>query len=357
MLDHLLRRVGRLEQVAGVRHMALQDGRSDNVRAVEVRNIDGLRALFIADRAMDMLSLEWRGIPVAWQSQNGVAAPQYYEPYGDDFLCTFFGGMLTTCGLTNFGPASEDHWGKVGLHGAINHVPAEDVWSTLNENEGYAEFKVHATVRQTRVFGENIRLDRTWSVGLEGSTVALSDRVTNDGEEAWPHMILYHCNVGHPLLSEALRLYVSHSTFRARDEAAQRGIEQWDRGAAPQVGFAEQVFVHTMRSATDGRAAALFANRDLELALLIRFSTEQLPYAFTWRMLGERTYVLAIEPANCQTIEGRAAAIRDGTLPVLQPGQTREYDLSFEIIDSSAEIVRCIRMLEESDARITPIQL
>ncbi len=338
MLDGLLRRVGRLEQIAGVTPVVLQDGWSNGVRALEVRNISGLRAMFIADRAMDMLSLEWRGVRLAWQSQNGVAAPQYYDPEGDNFLRTFFGGMLTTCGLANFGPASEDPFGRVGLHGSINHTPAQSVSYGLNESAAVPCLQIHGTVRQSRVFGENLRLERTWVMPLQGNTVSLHDRVTNDADGPWPHMLLYHCNAGHPLLSEDLRIHLSHAQMRARDAAAQTGLEVWNRGDVPKQGFTEQVFIHTMRNMNDSWSMGLFANDRLGIGLAVRFRCDQLPFAFTWRMLGEKTYVMAIEPANCPAIEGRAAAIESGTLPMLQPGESREYDLHFEIIDDLKKV-------------------
>jgi hypothetical protein len=48
-------------------------------------------------------------------------------------------------------------------------------------------------------------------------------------------------------------------------------------------------------------------------------------------MLGVKTYVMALEPANCPTIEGRTAARERGTLPFLEPGETRHYELEFDV--------------------------
>jgi hypothetical protein len=47
---------------------------------------------------------------------------------------------------------------------------------------------------------------------------------------------------------------------------------------------------------------------------------------------------MAMEPANCPTIEGRVEAGRRGTLPFLAPGETRAYDLSFEVLTSRLEL-------------------
>ena len=122
-----------------------------------------------------------------------------------------------------------------------------------------------------------------------------------------------------------------------RDDEARGGLELWDRGGPPTPGFAEQVFIHRAERCGDGRAAVVLANRTLRdgrgLALAIRFDPLQLPALFTWRMLGAGTYVMGMEPANCATIEGREAAEKLGTLPFLEPGESRHYDLEFEAID------------------------
>ncbi|HEY5062168.1 MAG TPA: DUF4432 family protein, partial [Gemmatimonadaceae bacterium] len=67
------------------------------------------------------------------------------------------------------------------------------------------------------------------------------------------------------------------------------------------------------------------------LSLTVSYRPDQLPALFTWRMLGYETYVMAAEPANCPTIEGRIEAERRGTLPMLEPGESREYELQFDV--------------------------
>ena len=96
--------------------------------------------------------------------------------------------------------------------------------------------------------------------------------------------------------------------------------------------FAEQVFIHEPLACADGFARTMMINRSLDegrgVALAIRYDPTQLPALFTWRMLGVNTYVMGIEPANCPTIEGRVEAAKRGTLPMLEPGERRSYDVS-----------------------------
>jgi hypothetical protein len=51
-----------------------------------------------------------------------------------------------------------------------------------------------------------------------------------------------------------------------------------------------------------------------------------------WKMMGEGSYVVGIEPANCNGLGGRAATRQNGALPFLSPGENREYCLDLEII-------------------------
>lgn len=326
-------RIGRPEQLARVEEVRLVGGRAEGVRAFEIDNVAGLQLTCIADRALDVARLKWKGVPLCWESPNGVAAPAFYDPHGDGFLKSFFGGLVTTCGLTNFGPGGSDQWGECALHGRIDHIPAENVVSSRLDDE--PSLSLSGTMRETKVFGADFRLDRQWRISATGSRIELHDRVTNEGGKSWPHMLLYHCNAGFPLLDAATEVFLSHTSMRPRDEAARRGEPVWNRGANPDPDFEEEVFIHTMSAMGEsGEAVGIIANRALEggLALRIRFDSTQLPNAFTWRMLGVKTYVFAIEPANCDAIGGRRSAQDRGVLPMLEPGETRRYDLVFDVL-------------------------
>src|SRR5687768_9185028 len=67
----LLRRVGSIDQVAGVRKVRLEDGPEDGVSAVEVRTGGGLSYTVIPSRALDIATAEVDGIPIAWRSGAG----------------------------------------------------------------------------------------------------------------------------------------------------------------------------------------------------------------------------------------------------------------------------------------------
>jgi uncharacterized protein DUF4432 len=329
-------RLGRKDQLAAALPVRLDNG----VRAVYLRNGGGIEALIVLDRAMDVAWFGFAGRSLVWHGPGGILPSHPGTLSDDEFERRFFGGLVTTCGLEAFGPAGSDQFGTWGQHGHVNHIAAEECSfrTVLDAPAPYVE--VRGVIRQARMFGESLRLERCWRSAIGGTTLELVDRVTNDGGAAVPHMLLYHCNAGYPLLDEHTRLFISQKGVRGRDARSQAALSDWDRGGLPDGGFKEQVFCHDVRAADDGWAVARFTNAELAngVGLAVHFRPEQLPACFSWRMLGVRTYVMAVEPANCPTIEGRIAARSAGTLPFLQPHESKTYELVFRCLSGDGEL-------------------
>src|SRR3984893_7425272 len=95
----LMRRVGRLEQVAGVRLVTLGDGVERGVRVLEFRTGTGYAFDVLVDRSMDVGRCEFQGRSLAWLSPTGVVGPWFAEPMGLGWFRSWGGGMLVTCGL------------------------------------------------------------------------------------------------------------------------------------------------------------------------------------------------------------------------------------------------------------------
>ena len=336
-------RTGRFDAVAGVTPTLRGGGRGQGVRELTLRAGSGFSFVSVVDRALDVALAYFGDTPLCWSSCNEIASPAFYEPEGSGFLDTFAGGLFTTCGLSNFGPAGADRWGTFGLHGRINAIPAQNVsHRALWLDDDACVLEIAGTMRETRIFGDNFRLERRLRTHVGGKRLELRDVVTNDAGTRRPHMILYHCNGGFPILDADARLFVSASGIAPRDADAERGLAVWDRGGEPEPGFKEQVFVHQPIVCRDGRAAAALWNPMLRdgagLGIAIRFDPKQLPGFFTWRMLAHGTYVMGMEPANCPTIEGRIEAAKRGTLPFLEAGESKTYDLEFEVLTHQAEL-------------------
>ena len=86
------------------------------------------------------------------------------------------------------------------MHGRINHLPAEHVAARTVWDGDSCTFEMSGTISEAQMFGENLELERTLRVELGANTLLLRDIVTNNGGTRRPHMLLYHCNMGFPLL-------------------------------------------------------------------------------------------------------------------------------------------------------------
>jgi galactose mutarotase-like enzyme len=322
----LRRRVGRLEQVAGVTPLVLDEGPAHGVRALRFHTGGGLAFDVLPDRGMDFGSAEYKGLPLAWLSHTGGVAPSFYEPEGEGWLRSFGGGLLVTCGLQNVGPPGEREGERLGLHGRISHTPASNVSREARWDEEGCVLLARREVRESRMFGPNLMLRRTVSARLGEPKLRVEDEVENEGFRPEPLMLLYHVNLGWPLLDETARLLGPGAAPEPRDEEAAAGLESWDRFAAPTPGFAERVFYHGPVAGADGWAEARLENPALGLGLSVRFRPEELSQFVQWTMTGEGTYVAGLEPATCW-VGGYEAEEAAGRVIWLEPGEARRYRL------------------------------
>lgn len=349
----LSRRVGSLDQVAGIRLVTLGDGGGRGVRVLEFRTGTGFTFDVLVDRAFDIGRCELRGTPLAWTSAVGVQGPWFYEPEGLGFFRGFLGGLLTTCGIEHALFMAEDTAAQYhyppkqtetfGLHGRVSNRPARlagygEAWEG-DECVLWAE----GETLQATVMGEQLMLRRRIEARVGESRLALHDVVENVGHDRTPHMLLYHVNTGFPVVDEGSEILVAASGVEARGD---HPVEGYRTLAAPEAGYVEQVFEHELAPEQRGTVPAAVVNRELGVGAYEVFRQDQLPHHFVWRMLGEGTYVVGIEPSTNRT-GGRLDARERGELIELEAGESRRYDLELGALDGAAEIdafaARCER--------------
>jgi hypothetical protein len=321
-VEQALQRIGSLDQIARVDSFVESEGVARGSRRLRVVNGGGLEFDVHPDRCLDIGAASFQGLPLAWMSSTGIAAPSLYDPIGRGWLRTFGGGLVTTCGLDSFGPPADDEDGVVGMHGRISHIPARVTAVEATPHR----IVIAGTVRQSAVFAENLVLRREISTEVGSNTFTISDTVTNEGATASPLMVLYHVNVGWPLLDDGTTLDIPSASVSSRDADAEVGFDARYEIGAPVADFREQVYIH--KAGAERYARVTNKARGLELTL--RYS-ETLPALFEWKMTATKHYVLGLEPANTSEIQGRAAARAHDNLPHLQPGDSISYQLSIEV--------------------------
>lgn len=340
----LMRRIGKLDQAAGVRLVTLADGPERGVRVLEFRTGTGFAFDVIVDRALDIGRCEMGGRSLGWLSPVGFAGPWFDEPEGLGFLRNWGGGLLTTAGLDHALFMAEDtaehyHYPPKemeshGLHGRVSNLPARLVGYGERWDGDECVLWAEGEVRQAAVFGENLVLHRRVEARVGESRFKIHDEVENVGFDPTPHMYLYHVNVGWPVVDDGAELLAPASSVSPRGDYPAEGYEKFH---GPEKGYVERVFEHDLAAEEDGTVPVGVVNRGAGLGLYQLYRKDQLPHHFIWRMLGEGAYVVGIEPSTNRTA-GRLDARERGELIQLSPGERRLYDLELGALDGRAEI-------------------
>lgn len=322
--QEVLRHVGGMRQLAGAEFVGTLDGPERGVRKAFVRNGGGLEFTVHLDRGFDLGEARLNGHNLSWRSPVGAVHPYAWQEE-EGWLRRFPGGLLTTCGLGNVGPAEPGR----PLHGRYSNTPAillsqRSFW----EGERYLTELV-GEVRDYALFGPNLVLTRRLSSAHDRNALLVQDSVENQGFEPQPLMLLYHCNFGYPLLAEGARLHLEGGVT-PRDEAARAGLEHAHSVHGPRAGYAEQVFHCDLAPDEEGQCRVALVNPALALSVTLRFPKAALPHFTLWKQLGEGAYALGLEPGTCG-VTGFAREQALGRVPTLEPGERYEtaLELSF----------------------------
>jgi hypothetical protein len=322
----LTARTGSVRQVCRIDRLVHDDGPARGARLVRMVTGGGLEVELHPDRCLDVGHVTYRGFPLAWASPAPVHAPAFAEHAGMGWLRTFAGGLMVTCGLDQFGAPSRAGDEALGLHGRASTLAAEHLSTSAGWHDGRYELEVRATMRQARLFGEDLVLERTVRSALGARGFEIEDVVRNQAAQSQEHMLLYHVNLGWPLLDEGVTVDLPSQEVVARDAAAEPALTAWRTIGPPEPGATEQVLRH--RLPAEAPVEVRVANERLGLTFVLGFDTRELPHLFMWRMLGAGAYVLGLEPATNAEIGGRARARDVDRLP---PGGARTYRLTMRV--------------------------
>jgi hypothetical protein len=337
----LLARVGRLEQVGGVQLTQAEDGAERGVRLLRFATGAGFDFEVLVDRGFDIGRAWFGGRPLAWWSPVGLVGPWYYEPAGIEWFRAFPGGLVSTCGLDQVQLGGTDdatvfnfphrQTQAYGLHGRYPGLPARLAGYGARWQGDECVLWAEAEVSQMAVFGEQLVLTRRIEADLGGTSVRISDTVTNAGATPCPHMMLYHCNIGFPVIDAGAELCYPAPPGTCVSEA---GTERYRELDGPDPRYVEQCYEHDMTPDQSGQVTAAVLNRAAGLGVYQRYRKDQLPHHVTWRQLGAGTYVVAMEPSTNRDA-GRFDARQRGELIHLDPGEQRRYDLELGVLDGA----------------------
>ena len=268
----LLKHIGSLEQIGGIRDFTFNDGKAKGVRTIEV-NTGNLRFTVLPDRCMDIAQAYYKGQAISWLSKTGITAPEFYEKDDKNWLRGFYGGLITTCGLQNIGgPVGEN-----GLHGRIANTPAQKV-SVFADwvGEEYV-MQISGEMRENIVFGSNLVLKRTITAKLFADEFTVEDTIVNEGFQPENIALCYHCNFGYPLVQESAKIV----NVPEEISGITKPMHDKEEECIP-VDYSEEMVTVGIENESIG--AYLTYERNTLQDFLI------------WKMLGESEYVIGLEP-------------------------------------------------------------
>jgi hypothetical protein len=339
----LLRFAGDMSQFAGAKRFEFTEGKEKGVEAVDVRTGTGFEYTVLPGRGMDIAHCSFKGVPVSYMSKTGIVSPAYYDSTGLEWVRGFFGGLLTTCGLSNVGgPCSDTHdtLGEqhYGLHGRITHADAYQVCvqEDWTERETY-EIKVSGKVKEAQLHSECFVLSREIKSVMGESRLILTDRIENQSCRELPLMLLYHINIGYPIVSEDSRLVLAHRDIEPNDAYSRKRMDDFAVFGAPVPLEKENVYFHNMCTDEYGYTEIGVVSDTLEGGVYIRYKKAELPEFSQWKMCGVSEYVMGLEPGNCRPV-GRTAWKESEKMRMLEPYGSTTVHLEIGVLKDAGAI-------------------
>ena len=278
--------------------------------------------------------------PIGWRSP--VAGPVHpalvplIEPSGLGWL-SGFDELLVRCGLTSNGPPLFNEAGQLTdpLHGRIGNTPAQNVHLRIDGDR----LIVTAEMVEARLFFGRLRLSTTMSFQSGSPNVHITDRLINDSSTSATAQMLYHINVGRPILGDGSRLRATLKEVAPKDSLSAGEMDQRFDYGPPTSGYRERVYFAEARSDDDGWADAMVDDPSHRVGLGVRYQTDTLPKFVVWKNTADVRdgYVTGMEPAT-NFPNAKPYEAEHGRVLTLEPEQEVIFWLDLQPLLGSASV-------------------
>ncbi len=268
------KRISNFSQIAYIRRYTLNGGKEDGLRVIEVNN-GNLRFLLNESKALDILQMWHCGVNISFISKNGFSKREI------PFMRRFEGGMMYTCGLDDVG-------GREGyeLHGNFHNNPASIILCKCDENG----VKIVAETDDTELFGHNLRMRRTITTDIYSDELNITDELMNLGTKQENYALLYHINVGYPMLDEGVTIESDAKEVIPRNEWSKKRIANRTTRLAPVDN--EQETCYFIKNKTP---QIKVENKKLGKTFKLTYSEGSLPYFIQWNGGASQDYAIGTE--------------------------------------------------------------
>ena len=272
-------RISNFSQIASIRRYTITDGREKGLEVIDCDN-GKIRFLINVSKACDMMQLYHEGQNMSFLSKNAFTKREVH------FLNRFEGGMIYTCGLDSVG-------GREGyeLHGTLHNIPAEIVRAECDES-GIA---IEAIVRDTAIFGKNLVLRRRITSAIGSETVSYEDTLVNESFKDEEYCLLYHVNVGYPMLDDGARVIADVVKCDPRTPWAEENEAiRYDMNA-PVPNQEETCYFLKL-----GAPEVSLVNERIGKKFTVAYSKDTLPCFVEWKSMASGDYALGLEPCTTE---------------------------------------------------------
>lgn len=331
----LLSRVGSIQQVASVRPVSFEEGRSRGMAGYLVTNGD-MSFTVMADKCLDIAELRFKGTNFSFLSKPGLMGRNHFDTNGEEALRSIMGGLFFTCGLENIcAPCNID--GKdYPMHGRLRTTPAEHLRADASwENDEYV-LEVAGEMREAELFGENLILRRSIKTVLGTKAIEIVDEIENQAFRDEPLMLMYHFNIGHPLLSEQSEVLLPSIKVRPRDETSAPHVARWKEVDSPTPNAPEYVFIHELAGDHESKTFAAIFNHKTKLGIQLDFNKNFLSHFMQWKSMASGDYVMGLEPSN-SSVYGKRYHVDNNCVQKLAPLEKVTANLRITVLEGDED--------------------
>lgn len=272
-------RISNLMQLASIRRYEMTEGAERGLRVLDCDN-GKLRFLLNESKALDVMQLYHMGQNVSFLSKNAFTAREV------PFSGRFEGGMLYTCGLDSVGARE-----GFELHGSHHNTPARVTRAEVNEKG----ILIEAEVRETALFGKNLVFRRRVFSQIGSDTLEIFDTLENCGAREEEYCLLYHVNVGYPMLDAGAELIDDAEEVIPRTPWAAEHLAERKKIGAPVDNEEEMCYFLRLKT-----PRVTLKNAALGKQFTLEWSQETLPHFVEWKSMASGDYALGLEPCTTE---------------------------------------------------------
>ncbi len=332
-----------------VRKIIMAGGKQDGVELIFVDN-GTLQIVLCPTRGMGIIEVRRSGKRFGWLSPvSEVVHPRFVNLHDRGGLgwLSGFNEFMCRCGLeNNGGPGNDTLTTNTGdkaeipltLHGKIANLPASKVEVEIGREAPW-KIKIKGVVHERMFLGPKLELRTELETDAGSAKFTIRDTIVNHSASPQEFQLLYHANVGRPLLNQGAKALIPANRIIPMNARAQEGITGWADYLPPTTGYVEQVYCIEPRPDAVGKCHAVLQGANDEMGLTLDWNASELPFVTLWKNTCAEAdgYVTGIEPGTNYP-RTRKKEREKGRVPTLPPGATRTFSLDFGFLTSKSEV-------------------